>query len=247
MGNGANGAGDGGSGQAVRGSFEPATSDVMPSHETTHVHLLRHGETVDLERRVVRGQMEVDVSPAGRTQAERLVRWYAQHVAAPERVFTSDLARCRELADELGRALERPVHADERLREQSMGRWEGQTWVELTAAEPDLVTAYWDDYYRTAPSGGESVKDLDLRVRGFWDATLAACAGQRIAIVTHIGVIRVLLCHFLRLPATESLRFAPATASHTEVTLSEAGAVVTCFGERPWLFVDARPGAGAGA
>jgi broad specificity phosphatase PhoE len=225
-----------GAGQAVRGEFEPATADVMPSHETTHVHLLRHGETVDLERRVVRGQQEVEVSPAGRTQAARLVDWYTKQLERPERVFTSDLARCRELADELGRALDRSVHADERLREQSLGKWEGRTWEELTAEEPDAVTAYRDDYYHARPSGGESLRDLDQRVRGWWDATLAACAGKRIAVVTHVGVIRVLLCHFLRLPASEALRFAPATASHTEVALGEAGAVVTCFGERPWLF-----------
>ena len=228
-------------GQAFTGVFDPATSAILPSSRVTHVHLLRHGEVADLARRVVRGQIDVELSPRGRAQHAALVAWFARHEPRPDVVIASDLARCRELAQALGAAVERTPAIDPRLREQSMGSWEGRTWGEITAAEPDLVRAYWDDYFRARPSGGESLADLDRRIAGWWSATLAAHAGGRIVVVTHIGVIRVLLCRLLGIEGDQALRFAPATASHTAVLIGEAGAVVEAFGERPWSYAATEP------
>jgi broad specificity phosphatase PhoE len=222
------------SGQAFTGRFDPATSAILPSAQATQVHLLRHGEVAELTQRVVRGQMDVELSPRGRAHGTALARWFANVEARPTRLFASDLVRCTALAGELGELVALPPRLDARLREQSMGAWEGRTWAEITRAEPAAVTAYWDDYYRARPQGGESLQDLERRVLDWWQETFARDAGERIAVVTHIGVIRVLLSHFLNLPASQSLRFAPATASHTCVTLGEAGAVVLSLGERPW-------------
>jgi broad specificity phosphatase PhoE/nicotinamide riboside kinase len=223
-------------GQAFSGVFDAETAKILPSSEVTHVHLLRHGAVADLTARVVRGQMDVALSPRGRWQHHDLARWFARSEPRPERLFTSDLRRCLELASELGALLGHTPEVDARLREQSMGRWEGLTWEEITKADPPAVTAYWDDYYRARPSGGESVADLETRVVAWWRETFARERGRRIAIVTHIGAIRVLLCHFLGLDGAQALRFAPATASHTHVMLGEAGAVVSAIGERPWSF-----------
>ena len=78
-------------------------------------------------------------------------------------------------------------------------------------------------------------------------AVVAERAGQRLWVVTHVGVVRTLLCHLLGVPVSDALRFAPAVASHTGVLHSEAGAVLTSFGERPWLgATDARVAVDAG-
>lgn len=223
-------------GQAFSGVFDAHTAKILPSSEVTHVHLLRHGEVADLTSRVVRGQLDVALSRRGCRQHHELARWFVSSEPRPDRLFTSDLRRCLELASELGALIGHTPDVDARLREQSMGRWEGLAWEMITKAEPTAVTAYWDNYYRARPSGGESVADLEARVVAWWRETFPRERGRRIAIVTHIGAIRVLLCHFLGLDGTQALRFAPATASHTHVMLSEAGAVVSSIGERPWSF-----------
>lgn len=223
-------------GQAFTGDFDPATVRILPSDQVTHVHLLRHGAVADLTQRIVRGQMDVLLSSEGREQGRALARWFAAREPRPDHVLTSDLVRCRELADAIGAACGRAPIAEPRLREQHMGGWEGRTWEAITRAEPAAVTQYWSDYYRARPSGGESLADLEKRVMQWWSECLVRCAGGRIVIVAHIGPIRVLLCRLLGLPVSEALRFAPATASHTSISISEAGSVITSMGERPWSF-----------
>jgi broad specificity phosphatase PhoE/nicotinamide riboside kinase len=227
---------DGTRGQAFTGQFDAATTRILPSSLVTHVHLLRHGEVAELTKRVVRGQMDVPLSPRGRAESTALACWLEAHEPRPDVVYTSDLVRCTELAADLARRSGRVPIVDSRLREQSMGAWEGRTWAEITAAEPRAVTAYWDDYYAARPTNGESFADLERRVLAWWNEMLAAHAGQRIFVATHIGVIRVLVSHALGSPPNQALRFAPATASHTAISVGEAGAVVAQAGERPWMF-----------
>jgi broad specificity phosphatase PhoE len=114
-----------------------------------------------------------------------------------------------------------------------MGGWEGRTWESLTVEDPDAVNAYWADYVDAVPPGGESWRACHARVSRWWDAAAADWPdGSVVTIVTHVGVIRALLCHFLGLPPGEALRFAPGVATHTEVLVAEAGVVIEALGER---------------
>lgn len=222
-------------GQAFTGALDAATRRILPSDWVTHVHLLRHGEVAELTSRVVRGQMDAALSPRGEAQGDALARSLARHEPRPDVVWTSDLVRCRTLAERIAGEHGLVARVDARLREQSMGAWEGRTWAEITAAEPAAVTAYWDDYHAARPTRGESFADMAARAAAWWDEMQRAHRGQRVVVVTHVGVIRALLCRWLDVPGSQALRFAPATASHTLVAHSEAGAVVSCLGERPWL------------
>lgn len=207
----------------------------MPDTRVLRLHLLRHAAVADLGRRVIRGQSEVGSAPEAEAQERALVAWLVQHEPGIAQVVSSDLDRCARLGRRLADALEVPLELEPRLREQSMGRWEGHTWDEVTAADPELVAAYWSDYAHTRPPGGEALTDLSERVGQWWDATLPALLDRRVAVVTHVGTLRVLLARLFRLPLDQSLRLAPSVASHTHLLWSSAGPVLETFGERPWL------------
>ena len=226
------------SGQAAGPEFDSPTRGVMPESWVTRLHLLRHGEVARFEERVVRGQSEVPLSEEGRAQGRLLVEWLARYEAAPDRIVGSDLRRCSELGEALAARYGLEYEVDARLREQHMGRWQGQTWATATQEDEQLVRAYWDDYLHTAPPGGESFAQLVERVAAWWRSARDASQGRRIFVVTHVGVIRALTCTLLDVPAEQALRLAPATASHTSFVVSAAGAVLNTFGERPWLFGD---------
>lgn len=223
-------------GQAAGTSFDPATAEIMPDAWVTHVHLLRHGEVVELERRHVRGQLDVPLSDEGREQSRRLADWFVASEPACDRIFASDLARCAHLGELLAARTGLPLETTESLREQSMGRWQGSDWQAITEWDGTRVTAYWDDYVDTRPPDGESFRDLAERARAWWEGIALPCKGKRIAVVSHAGFIRVLLCQLFGVPLADALRLSPATASHTSLLVSEAGAVLSTFGERPWLF-----------
>ena len=219
------------SGQAFTGGLDPATARILPSARACELVLLRHGAVEELERRIVRGQLDVPLSAEGLRQHAELARWLERESdARPALVWSSDLARCRDLAERLGGR----VRFDARLREQHMGRWEGLSWAEITEEDPALVSAYWRDYAHTRPSGGESLFDVAARVASWWEE--AGAGAERVVVATHIGVIRVLLCQLLGQPLPQALRFAPATGSFTQLLLGEAGAVLNVLGERPWSF-----------
>jgi len=223
-------------GQAAGVEFDPATREVMRDQWVTRLHLLRHGAVARLEQRVVRGQADEPLSDEGRLQSRQLARWLAEHEPAPDRIVGSDLGRCRELGLDLAARVQLEYESDVALREQDMGRWQGRTWAAVTEADAELVKSYWDDYVHTAPPGGESFAELVERAAGWWRSTADACVGRRLWVVTHVGVIRALTSTLLGLPPEQALRLAPATASHTSFLVSAAGAVLTSFGERPWLF-----------
>ncbi|MEM7309773.1 MAG: histidine phosphatase family protein [Planctomycetota bacterium] len=208
----------------------------MPDRSVTRLHLLRHGEVEDFGTRVVRGQLDVSLSAQGLAQSMRLARWLASHEGRPDALLGSDLTRCRILGEELAARSGLDYEATKDLREQHLGDWEGQTWSTVTEREPERVRAYWADYAHVAPPGGESFEDLVARVSAWWKRERDARGGRTLWVVTHVGVIRALSSHLLGLPPGEALRLAPATASHTAFLVSEAGAVLTSFGERPWLF-----------
>ena len=211
--------------------FDTDTRAAMVSDRVATIELLRHGAVREIERRVVRGQLDTGLSDVGmREQAALVARFTAQPVA---RVVSSDLPRCAGLAVELGKRLGLEVEFAPALREQSLGQWEGRTWQELQVADTERTRDYWRDFVHTEPPGGESFLAMTQRVQAWFDAEYEALLGQTTVLVTHVGPIRALVCRALGIDVAESLRLAPATGSRTRLLCSEAGAVLEVFGERP--------------
>ncbi len=222
-------------GQAVTGQFDASTRAIMPSGDVLSLHMLRHGEVAGFRERRVRGHDDTPLSERGLEQHEALAEWLARVEEKPDVIVSSDLSRCADLARRCGERLGiEPVYTD-RLREQDMGEWEGKTWADLTRQDGAAVTAWWNDYVDARPPGGESFRDLSRRVHAYWASQVPRWTGRRVLLVTHIGVLRTLLCSFLGVKLGEALRFAPSAASHSSLLLAEAGAVVNALGERPWV------------
>lgn len=227
-------------GQAAGLGFDATTRSVMPSAGVVEARLLRHGEVAHFGKRGVRGQADVPLTARGRSQHQALTRWLAAHTEPPELVICSDLSRCRELGQAIADAHRVPLVLDPRLREQDMGQWEGCTWSEISAEHGRAVNDYWDDYVNAAPPGGESLSGLAQRALAAWQEHVLADAlhegsTRRVVLVSHIGVIRSLLCHALGLGLDQALRFSPAAASVSSLLLAQAGAVLQGLGERPWM------------
>lgn len=162
-----------------------------------HLLLLRHGETDWNAERRMQGHRDIALNPLGRRQAAQA----APSVAAllPDVIVASDLARARETASIMAGRLALPFTTDTRLRETSLGDWEGLT--------RDEVVQGWDvewDRWRTtsahvAPPNGESrwqVAQRGAEVVTALDATDA----RRALLVAHGGLIVGLTGCLLELP-----------------------------------------------
>lgn len=164
------------------------------------LHLIRHPEP-EIEAGVCYGRLDI---PAKNVEAaaERL----RTELPPGLPVFSSPLIRCQALAELLH---PQPVF-DDRLMEMHFGDWEGRRWDDIPRHQLDAWAA---DIAGYAPPGGESPADLQRRALAF----VASLDVPEAVVVTHGGVIRVLLASRLDLAAREWGRHPVAFASRTRL------------------------------
>lgn len=150
------------------------------------LHLIRHPKPV-VEPGICYGQLDLAAENIETTAAALRAL-----LPAGLPVWSSPLRRCRMLAVELQ---SQPVF-DERLVEMNFGDWEGRPWDAIPRAELDAWAA---DVAGYAPPGGESPHQLQQRALGF----VASLSVPEAALVTHAGIIRVLLAEWRGLALDE--------------------------------------------
>src|SRR5207253_1033662 len=103
--------------------------------------LVRHGETEWNRQRRVQGRLDSPLTQQGITQAGaigRLLRTLPD--AASARIVTSPLGRARRTAELIGEHF--PVRLelaiDDRLREISVGAWDGLTYRDIAMRNPGI-------------------------------------------------------------------------------------------------------------
>lgn len=152
--------------------------------------LLRHGQsTFNAEARWT-GQCDPPLTPRGEDEA-RLAAARLRDVGI-EAIVTSDLDRARQTATLLADALGLPDPSVEpRLRERSVGEWEGLTFDEIEAGWPGLLEEYRAGRLATAP-GGEAVESFRARIEAGLLDIGGRHDGARVVVVAHGGVLRTL-------------------------------------------------------
>jgi probable phosphoglycerate mutase len=165
----------------------------------TRFIVVRHGETEwNVERRI-QGQGDSALTAAGIAQADAIGRRLARERF--DRLVASDLGRARHTAERIARCCgEHPVETDARLRERHFGVGEGLTYEEIDRRFPDAFSRVRHvDPDFTIPEG-ESRRAFHVRVaRAFEDLALRH-AGERLAVVTHGGVLAALYRHIHGIP-----------------------------------------------
>ncbi len=97
--------------------------------------LLRHGRTEWNAQRRFQGQADPPLDDVGRMQAYEVAALIAS--VHPDLLVSSDAARAMQTAELVSAAIGLQVRAERRLRERSLGHWEGLTRDEVAAKYPD--------------------------------------------------------------------------------------------------------------
>lgn len=153
--------------------------------------LLRHGPTNWNQTGRIQGVRDLPLN----REALHLESWRKLvNTHGPwDHVVTSPLSRCRETASLLF-----PGHRlviDAGLCEQDWGRWTGRTIEELRTLQPGKIEDQEGRGWDFTPPDGESRRDVLKRVLQAIDRVSDKVDGGRILIVTHLGVIKVLVNH----------------------------------------------------
>jgi alpha-ribazole phosphatase len=199
----------------------------------TILYLIRHGETEGADKRRYKGSIDIPLSENGVKQMERVSEYMAEavqmnsNIIDPKQssnppsplpflaggkggllsaVYCSDLSRAIKSAEIIGAPYSLKPIVIPALRERNFGIWEGMSFDEIREKYPDEFDAWAGNPLKFSPMGGESTSEMTERVIKSFDEIIAAHAGKNIAVVSHGGVNRIILCHILGIPLENIFR-----------------------------------------
>ena len=125
------------------------------------IYLLRHGQTEWNAQHRLQGRMDSPLTARGVEQARRMERTLRSLLdrGTEWRLVASPQPRARTTAEIVGAGCGLSISIDDRLREASMGAWEGLTRQEIDGRWPNPSGAY---RFLQAP-GGETWHDVSAR------------------------------------------------------------------------------------
>lgn len=174
---------------------------------TLRLDLLRHGET-ELGGGL-RGSLDDALTEKGWAQLRAAVIGQGPW----DRLVSSPLQRCARFAEELGGQLGLPVQLEKDLQELHFGAWEGQSTAALMETSAKALGLFWTDPYSFTPPEGEPVADFSARVLAAIERLHAAYSSERVLLITHGGVMKLLLAQARGLPREQLLNVEVAHAS----------------------------------
>ena len=166
----------------------------------TSIDVLRHGRVVTPN--LFCAASNEPLSAAGWQQLRQ-----ATHAYQPDQILCSPSLRCAQFAQEFSTEQALALHIEPRIQEMNFGDWIGKSSQEIWATDQSGLQQLWIDPLSFTAPHGESMLAFIHRVQAAWDDFTRLYAGQRILLVTHGGVIRVLLAQTLGISYAQTLRF----------------------------------------
>lgn len=157
----------------------------------TRIIAIRHGETSWNVDARIQGHLDIPLNDIGLWQAQRTGAALADETL--DAIYSSDLQRALTTAQAVGSATGCSVQPDTGLRERSFGSFEGRTFKEIEATQPEQALRWRKRDPDFVPDdGGESLHMLRGRIQHTVDRLAAQHMGGQIALVAHGGVMDVL-------------------------------------------------------
>lgn len=108
-------------------------------------------------------------------------------------IISSPSQRCQLLA----KHFQSNYQLDERIREMNFGDWELKKWTEIPKEE---INPWYENYINIRATNGENLLEMQSRVLEFWNKLILTKNIKKVLIVTHAGVIRLILQSILQFP-----------------------------------------------
>lgn len=165
----------------------------------TQVTLLRHGEPAGGVR--YRGITDDPLTDKGWQQMQTAMdNMDNDNMDSWDIILSSPLCRCFDFATQLSKAINIPIEQDNCFAEMCFGEWEGKTTAQIQDQDAQALFQFWQDPYHHAPPGSEPLSVFEERVVTGWKNILSRYKGQCLLLITHAGIMRIVLKHLLDIP-----------------------------------------------
>ena len=171
----------------------------------TEIILIRHGETEWNSQKRMQGHSNSDLSEVGRGQIQALGDLMKN--VSFDHIYSSDSLRARQTAEAITQYSGHTLQFDQRIREKNLGVFEGLTSTEAKERHPEIYRLFKTAGANYVIDEGESTQQLLERALEFIEEIRLRHPQERVVMVTHGGVVRVLMKHALGLSIDAPTRF----------------------------------------
>ena len=199
----------------------------------TKLLLVRHGLTEFNEDRRFMGYSDIELSTAGRRQAERLRDYLADEKI--DAVYSSDLKRAVEMAKIVCEGRELEIVPCPELRECNYGTCEGLTFSEINDNYPHVAEKCINFTLELEFPEGESFTDFFERTSRFIERLKEHGQSETVMISSHNGPLKVLLCRLLEISDDHWWQLRIDNSSLSIMTTSPRGAVLSRLNDVSFL------------
>ncbi|MBZ0272303.1 histidine phosphatase family protein [bacterium] len=163
----------------------------MPIGIPTRLLIVRHGPTAYSAEKRMAGRTDTPLTADGRDAVRRLRE--LTNAFEIDVAYTSPLARARESCDILAGGRDVRRVEDRRLVERDFGTWEGRTFAEVIAEQPDGGASIMHGPFVSKFLSGETDDAFFARVRAFFDDLVASERKRSVLVVGHAGFLMSML------------------------------------------------------
>ena len=173
--------------------------------EKTELVIIRHGETEWNTQHRMQGHSNSNLTKLGNLQIKALGDWMKKTTFS--HVYSSDSPRARETAEAITVHSGHFLNIDKRLRERNLGIFEGLTSEEAMQKHPEIYRLFKTAGAEYVIENGESIHQLLERAFQFIEEIRINHPFQRVLLITHAGVVRVLIKNILGISLESSTLF----------------------------------------
>ncbi|MHC1732877.1 MAG: histidine phosphatase family protein [Bacteroidales bacterium] len=156
------------------------------------IYLVRHGQTEWDEERRMQGSENSGMTAMGKEESKYLAKELSRTEFS--KIYSSPLGRAMETAKYLKMGRNQEIIPIEAFREMDLGELEGMADRDVKAKYPEEHYNFWNRPHIFKPAGGETFEELRKRVEKGLEDLIEKAEGDRILVVTHTLVIRMILC-----------------------------------------------------
>lgn len=185
--------------------------------------LVRHGRTAINVGNKLQGRIDHPLDEVGRQQAIEI----ASVLTNIDRVISSPLIRAKQTADAFGL----PIEIDQRFIELDYGEFDGMLQKEVPATT-------WNEWRRNInfrPPNGETLVELDVRVREALSELSNEARSKNVVIVSHVSPIKAAIAWTIGTEIGSSWRMLLDRASISRIEITENGPSMRGFNDTSHL------------
>lgn len=177
------------------------------------IDLLRHGEVVG--EACFRGHTDEPLSKAGWQQMTAALDGYEI-----EKVVCSPLIRCADFTKQW--SIQKNIIEQQipEFKEINFGDWDGLTAKKIQKTNKNELDDFWTNPVENTPPNGENLLDFQKRVLLGWNNLIIHNKNKNTLLVTHGGVIKIIMSHVLSIPLNKLLSIEVPLASMTRIRIS---------------------------